>query len=89
MVEIEETRRLLGKLTANGTNLLVVAGLPAYNEEKTIAKVVVNAQKYANIVVVCDDGSSDMTAEIAGRLGAVVVRHKKNFRIWRGFAELV
>jgi len=57
---------------------LVVAGIPAFNEELTIAKVVLNAQKYADIVVVCDDGSKDCTAEIAERLGAVVIRHKQN-----------
>jgi glycosyltransferase involved in cell wall biosynthesis len=54
---------------------LIVVGLPAFNEEKTIARVVLVAQKYSHIVVVCDDGSRDMTGEIAERLGAVVVRH--------------
>ncbi|MBS7635573.1 glycosyltransferase, partial [Candidatus Bathyarchaeota archaeon] len=29
-------------------------------------------------VVVCDDGSTDMTGEIAERLGAVVIRHERN-----------
>jgi glycosyltransferase involved in cell wall biosynthesis len=58
---------------------LIVAGIPAYNEEKTIAKVIVNAQKQVDAVVVCDDGSEDMTAEIAQRLGAIVVRHGRNF----------
>ena len=57
---------------------LVVAGLPAFNEEKTIARVVLGAQKHADIVVVCDDGSTDLTGEIAGRLGAVVIRHDRN-----------
>jgi glycosyltransferase involved in cell wall biosynthesis len=36
------------------------------------------AQKYASAVVVCDDGSSDLTCEIARRLGADVVRHELN-----------
>jgi glycosyltransferase involved in cell wall biosynthesis len=78
LVEIEETERLLVRLEVNGTDLLVVAGIPAYNEEKTIARVVLGAQKHAHIVVVCDDGSSDLTGEIAARLGAVVVRHERN-----------
>jgi hypothetical protein len=78
LVEIEETEKLLVKLDISGTDLLVVAGIPAYNEEKTIARVVLRAQKHAHIVVVCDDGSSDLTGEIAERLGAVVVRHEKN-----------
>lgn len=57
---------------------MIVAGIPAYNEEKTIAKVVLLAQKYVNVVVVCDDGSQDLTADIAQKLGAIVVRHEKN-----------
>ncbi len=58
--------------------LLIVAGIPAYNEEKTIAKVVLSAQKNSHKVIVCDDGSGDLTGEIAERLGAVVIRHEKN-----------
>jgi glycosyltransferase involved in cell wall biosynthesis len=57
---------------------IVVVGIPAFNEEKTIARIVLGALKHADIVVVCDDGSTDMTSEIAERLGAVVVHHKRN-----------
>jgi glycosyltransferase involved in cell wall biosynthesis len=56
----------------------VVVGIPAFNEEKTVASVVLEAQKYADVVIVCDDGSADLTGEIAERLGATVVRHKRN-----------
>jgi glycosyltransferase involved in cell wall biosynthesis len=55
----------------------VVACIPAYNEEKTIAKVLLKTKKYVDKVIVCDDGSTDMTAEIAEALGAEVIR-----RIW-------
>jgi glycosyltransferase involved in cell wall biosynthesis len=73
LVEIGDIRELLDRL-----DMLVVAGIPAYNEEKTIARVVLGAQKHAHVVVVCDDGSTDLTGEIAERLGAVVVRHERN-----------
>lgn len=56
----------------------VVVGIPAYNEEKSIAKVVIQAKKYADKVVVCDDGSSDFTGAIAEALGADVIRHEVN-----------
>jgi glycosyltransferase involved in cell wall biosynthesis len=56
----------------------VVVGVPAFNEEKSIAKVVLQSQKYADKVVVCDDGGSDLTGEIARRLGADVVTHVEN-----------
>lgn len=56
---------------------MIVAGIPAYNEEKTIAKVIVLAQRHVDKVIICDDGSTDMTGEIAKRLGAEVLRHEK------------
>lgn len=56
----------------------IVVGIPAFNEEKTIAKVILRSQKYADKIVVCDDGSSDLTGEISQRLGAEVVRHETN-----------
>jgi glycosyltransferase involved in cell wall biosynthesis len=62
----------------------IVACIPAYNEEKTIARVVVEAQKYVDRVIVCDDGSTDLTGEIAGRLGAEVIRHER--RMGKGAA---
>ncbi|MHB8567549.1 MAG: glycosyltransferase family 2 protein [Nitrososphaerales archaeon] len=55
-----------------------VACIPAYLEERSIAKVVIGSKKYVDSVIVCDDGSSDMTATIAEMLGAKVVRHKVN-----------
>lgn len=57
---------------------LVVVGIPAYNEEGTIARLILEAQKYVDVVLVCDDGSIDKTAEIAERMGADVIHHKKN-----------
>jgi len=58
--------------------LFIVACIPAYNEEKTIAKVLLKTKKYVDKVIVCDDGSTDMTAAIAEALGAEVVRHERN-----------
>ncbi|MEM2613688.1 MAG: glycosyltransferase family 2 protein, partial [Nitrososphaerota archaeon] len=59
-------------------NFKVIACIPAYNEEKTIAKVILKTKKYVDKVIVCDDGSIDMTAEIAEALGAEVIRHERN-----------
>jgi glycosyltransferase involved in cell wall biosynthesis len=46
----------------------IVACIPAYNEERTIAKVIVKTMKHVAKVIVCNDGSTDMTAEIAEKL---------------------
>ena len=56
----------------------IVAVIPAYNEEKTIAKIILGARKKVDEVIVVDDGSIDSTAEIAEALGAKVVKHREN-----------
>lgn len=58
--------------------LKVIAALPAYNEEKYIGSLVLQAKRYADEVIVVDDGSTDRTGEIAGLAGATVVRHQQN-----------
>lgn len=74
MVEIQK-EEIVAAVESRPT---VVVGIPAFDEEKTIARVVLGAQKYSDKVIVCDDGSTDMTAEIAERLGATVIRHRQN-----------
>jgi len=63
-----------------GEKPFIIACIPAFNEERTIAKIVIETMKYVDSVVVVDDGSTDMTGEIARRLGAEVIRHDKNMR---------
>ena len=56
----------------------ITVGIPAYNEEKNIAKIIVSLKKVADQILVCSDGSTDSTAEIAESLGAIVIKHPKN-----------
>jgi len=58
--------------------LKIVVGIPAFNEEKNIGKLVLKLQKIVDDVIVCNDGSSDYTGEIAERVGAIVINHPKN-----------
>jgi glycosyltransferase involved in cell wall biosynthesis len=58
--------------------LTIFAGIPAFNEEQTIAKVVARASQHVDKVLVVDDGSQDDTALIAEKLGAMVLRHGRN-----------
>jgi UDP-N-acetylglucosamine---dolichyl-phosphate N-acetylglucosaminyltransferase len=53
--------------------------MPAYNEEKVIAKTIrsLHENNYYNIIVV-DDGSSDNTSAIAENENAIVLRHAVN-----------
>ncbi|MGD0954377.1 MAG: glycosyltransferase family 2 protein [Methanotrichaceae archaeon] len=64
---------------------LTIAAMPAYNEERSIAGIVLGCRKYVGKVVVVDDGSADATSEIAIALGAYVVRHEQN----RGYGAAI
>jgi glycosyltransferase involved in cell wall biosynthesis len=46
--------------------------LPTYNEEVAIGSVVLRTRKYADSVIVVDDGSLDHTAEVAAMVGAAL-----------------
>ena len=52
--------------------------IPAYNEETKIKDVIEKSLPYVDKVVVCDDGSTDDTAVLAKKAGAVVISHEKN-----------
>ena len=56
----------------------ITVGIPAFNEAKNIALIITKLKKITDSIIVCDDGSSDMTSEISKNLGAVVISHKKN-----------
>ena len=62
----------------NSNILKITIGIPAYNEEKNIASIITKLKKITDSIIVCDDGSSDMTSDISKNLGAIVITHKKN-----------
>jgi glycosyltransferase involved in cell wall biosynthesis len=53
----------------------VFACIPALNEASSIGSVILEARRYVDRVFVCDDGSIDLTGELAETLGAFVIRH--------------
>jgi len=67
---------------------LIVAGIPAFNEERTIAQVVLETLTHVDKVVVVDDGSKDMTGEIAEKLGALVIKHERNMGKGEAFRSI-
>ena len=67
--------------------------IPCYNEEKTIEKVVTDARRVLPeaVVYVYDNNSTDKTAEIAAKAGAIVrkePRQGKGFVLRRMFREI-
>ena len=58
----------------------VACVIPAKDEQQRIAATVTAAARlpHVELVLVCDDGSADATAEYAAAAGAIVVTHRRN-----------
>jgi len=69
--------------------LKVTIGIPAYNEEKNIAKMIVKLKKISDEIIVCNDGSSDLTSEIAKNLGVIVIDHENNLGYGAGINSII
>lgn len=57
---------------------MIIAIVPAHNEEKTIRNVVSDVAKYVDKTVVIDDGSTDETFQKAINRKTIVLRHVIN-----------
>ena len=72
-----------------GLNMKLVLTIPAYNESKSIEKVISEVKSVLSTtschseILVIDDGSTDNTASLARSAGAKVYSHPKNY----GLAE--
>ena len=63
-------------------------GIPAFNEEKNIASIITKLQSITNKIIVCNDGSSDLTGQIADKMGAIVINHPKNLGYGAGIRSI-
>ncbi|MBI4739748.1 glycosyltransferase family 2 protein [Candidatus Woesearchaeota archaeon] len=72
-------------------NKRIIITIPAYNEEKTIGKVLDSIKKvmyntgWPYQLLVIDDGSTDKTAAIAKKAGALVISHPQKYGLAEAF----
>jgi glycosyltransferase involved in cell wall biosynthesis len=59
-------------------DIKILVCIPAFNEAKNIAEIIAKSKKYADEVIVYDDGSTDETYETANSAGATVIRNPEN-----------
>jgi len=57
---------------------LLIIGIPAYNEEKNIAPMILKLKESADKIIVCNDGSTDLTGKISEELNVITINHKEN-----------
>lgn len=62
----------------NPNNLKIVAGMPAFNEEKYIGSLLLKTREFVDELFIVDDGSADETAMVARLAGADVIQHQQN-----------
>jgi glycosyltransferase involved in cell wall biosynthesis len=67
-----------GLSSSTNDKIGILVCIPTYNAEATIRQAVSNCKKYADLVLVINDGSSDNSEKIAKDAGAEVITHKKN-----------
>ena len=63
----------------------ILVAIPVYNEEKHVTRVLSEVQKYADSVLVIDDGSTDDTPSLLAKLPVDVIRHGRN----RGYGRSI
>lgn len=63
----------------------IVVGLPAYNEENNIDQIISRIKKFSDMIIICDDGSTDNTLKIAKKHGVIIIEHSKNL----GYGEAI
>jgi glycosyltransferase involved in cell wall biosynthesis len=66
----------------------IAIGIPAFNEEKNIASIILKLNKITDTIIVCNDGSNDLTGIIAEKMGAIVINHKRNLGYGAGICSL-
>ena len=57
---------------------MLIIGIPAYNEEKNIAAIILKLKKIADKIIVCNDGSNDLTRNICEELNVITINHEVN-----------
>ena len=65
-------------MTQKSARPKVIVGIPAFNEDKYIAGIILQSRQYATSVIVVNDGSTDNTSKISRLAGAQVVEHGTN-----------
>lgn len=63
----------------------ILIGIPVYNEEKKLPKLIKDLKKITAEIIVCNDGSTDNTEKVLENSGVHIINHKTNL----GYGEAI
>ena len=67
----------------------VLVGIPVYNEQQYVARVLGQVHRYASDVLVIDDGSTDETPMLLAQQRVEVIRHAENRGYGRSMQDML
>lgn len=67
----------------------ILLGIPVYNEQEYVAKVLDEVRRYAEDILVIDDGSTDHTPMLLAQQPVEVVRHAENRGYGRSMQDML
>ena len=67
----------------------ILVGIPVYNEEAYVDRVLNEVRRYADDILVIDDGSSDATPSLLARHPVEVIRHAENRGYGRSMQDMI
>jgi len=67
----------------------ILLGIPVYNEEQYVAKVLRQVRDYADCILVIDDGSKDATPQLLAGQPVEVIRHAENRGYGRSMQDML
>jgi len=67
----------------------ILVGIPVYNEERYVARVLGEVQRYASDILVIDDGSTDATPMRLAEQQVEVIRHATNRGYGRSMQDML
>lgn len=72
---------------AKGAVLKTLVAIPVYNEQKYVTQVLEEVRRYADNILVIDDGSTDDTPTLLARQPVDVIRHARNLGYGRSIRD--
>lgn len=67
----------------------VLVGIPVYNEQDHVGKVLAEVRRYASDILVVDDGSNDATPMLLAQQPVEVIRHAENRGYGRSMQDML